>query len=47
MGQLATEFPEVQDILSMRLKEADLKIPTRPTATHNSNATQRRIPTGQ
>lgn len=43
MGQLATEFPEVQDILSMRLKEADLKIPTRPTGAHNTNSSQRRV----
>ena len=39
MGQLSAEFPEVQDVLSMRLKDADLKIPLRPPTTYNvSNA---------
>eukprot|EP01006_Ploeotia_vitrea_P018370 TRINITY_DN49760_c0_g1_i1.p1 TRINITY_DN49760_c0_g1~~TRINITY_DN49760_c0_g1_i1.p1 ORF type:complete len:101 (+),score=11.60 TRINITY_DN49760_c0_g1_i1:29-304(+) len=38
MGQLAAEFPEVQDVLSMRLKDADLKIPARPPTAYVTNA---------
>mmetsp|Transcript_20949 Transcript_20949/g.30202 ORF Transcript_20949/g.30202 Transcript_20949/m.30202 type:complete len:930 (+) Transcript_20949:83-2872(+) len=32
LGQLANEFPEVTDVLSVRLQEADLKIPAKPAA---------------
>ena len=53
MGQLAAEFPEVQDVLAIRLKEADLKIPSRPpiaqgVAKANSDAASRRnvLPAG-
>lgn len=43
LGQLSAEFPEVQDILSMRLKEAELKIPARPPTSQNATgSTQRR-----
>ncbi len=51
MGQLAAEFPEVQDVLSIRLKEADLKIPMRPPTTHgmtnNTNAGRRPLDNAQ
>ena len=30
LGQLAVEFPEVSDLLSQRLEEAELKMPPRP-----------------
>lgn len=32
LGQLSTEFPEVADNLSVRLQEAELKIPSKPAA---------------
>lgn len=32
LGQLAKEFPEVSDRLHLKLEEADLKIPAKPTA---------------
>mmetsp|Transcript_29653 Transcript_29653/g.65722 ORF Transcript_29653/g.65722 Transcript_29653/m.65722 type:complete len:907 (+) Transcript_29653:104-2824(+) len=32
LGQLATEFPEVQEALQIRLKEADLRLPSKPPA---------------
>ena len=30
LGQLAQEFPEVSDVLSTRLQDADLRLPTKP-----------------
>jgi hypothetical protein len=30
LGQLASEFPEVSDQMSLKLKEADLRMPTKP-----------------
>jgi hypothetical protein len=30
LGQLATEFPEVSELLAVRLQEADLRMPARP-----------------
>lgn len=30
LGQLATEFPEVSELLALRLQEADLRMPARP-----------------
>ena len=44
LGQLSTEFPEVADTLSVRLQEAELKIPSKPAAkvsTTTMNAQQR------
>lgn len=35
LSQLSNEFPEVTDTLSMRLQEADLKIPSKPAAKQN------------
>lgn len=31
LNQLSNEFPEVVDYLSTKAKEADLKLPTKPT----------------
>jgi hypothetical protein len=30
LGQLANEFPEVQESLQVRLQEADLRLPSKP-----------------
>lgn len=32
LGQLANEFPEVQEALQVRLQEADLRVPSKPPA---------------
>ena len=32
LGQLANEFPEVQEALQVRLQEADLRLPSKPPA---------------
>ena len=36
LGQLANEFPEVQEALQQRLQEADLRLPSKPPAKLNS-----------
>jgi len=43
LGQLASEFPEVQEALQTRLQEADLRLPSKPpvkvgAAGGNNNA---------
>ena len=53
MGQLAAEFPEVQDVMAIRLKEADLKVPLRPptaqgvTSSNNAAASRRNFAPNQ
>ena len=37
LGQLANEFPEVQEALQVRLQEADLRLPSKPPAKVNMN----------
>lgn len=36
LGQLANEFPEVQEALQVRLQEADLRLPSKPPAKVNA-----------
>ncbi|RYH20390.1 hypothetical protein EON65_23575 [archaeon] len=38
MGQLSQEFPEVTDTLSSRLRDADLRLPTKPPVKTNATA---------
>ena len=42
LGQLSNEFPEVTDALSIRLQEADLKIPSKPAAKQSTTAVNAR-----
>lgn len=37
LGQLANEFPEVQEALQVRLQEADLRLPSKPPAKVNAS----------
>lgn len=39
LGQLANEFPEVQEALQTRLQEADLRLPSKPPAKVGAGAT--------
>jgi hypothetical protein len=39
LGQLANEFPEVQESLQMRLQEADLRLPSKPPAKMGATGT--------
>lgn len=41
LGQLSAEFPEVSDMLAVRLQEADLRMPTRPPAKSSITAAPR------
>ena len=36
LGQLASEFPEVSDVLALRLEEANLQMPPRPPSRINN-----------
>lgn len=38
LGQLANEFPEVQEALQTRLQEADLRLPSKPPAKVGAGA---------
>lgn len=38
LGQLAAEFPEVQESLQVRLQEADLRLPSKPPAKMGGTA---------
>ena len=40
LGQLANEFPEVQEALQTRLQEADLRLPSKPPAKVGMGSTQ-------
>ena len=41
LGQLASEFPEVSDVLAQRLEEANLQMPPRPPSRINNPNTSR------